>query len=177
VPPLLRRFKTDDSSTASVGPEAVRVLVVDDHPDAGRLLGRILRREGYEVAESSDQQVAVASLVHETEPVGAIVASFTTSGTRASLRLLDSIRNHPDADVNQLRVLLVSDQPRQQIFCLQAGADAILLRPYHADDLLSEMAAMLSRAEADRVPYRHRMVDVLKREMSHALDPHAPTGT
>jgi DNA-binding response OmpR family regulator len=176
VRPLLKRFKTDDA-TAPVGPEGVRVLVVDDHPDAGRLLGRILRREGYEVAESSDQQLAVASLVHETEPVGAIVASFTVSGTRASLRLLDSIRNHPEAAVNQLRVLLVSDQPRQQIFCLQAGADAILLRPYHADDLLAAIASMLARAESDRAPYRHRMVDELKREMSHALDPHAPTGT
>ena len=139
-------------------------------------VGRILRRAGYQVAEISDPQLAVASLVEEAQPVDALVASFTTSGTRASLRLLDTIRNHPDATVHDLRVLLVSDQPRQQIFCLQAGADAILLRPYHADALLAAMSDMVGRADADRARYRRTAVDELKRTMSHALDPHATTG-
>jgi DNA-binding response OmpR family regulator len=155
----------------------VRVLVVDDLPEAGRLLGRILRRAGYQVAEISDPQLAVASLSQEEEPVDALVASFTTSGTRASLRLLDAIRNHTDPAVSELRVLLVSDQPRQQIFCLQAGADAILLRPYHADALLAALADMVGRSDADRVVYRRDAVEALKRTMSHPLDPHATTGT
>jgi len=147
-------------------PEGARVLVVDDHPDAGRLVGKLLRREGYEVAELSDHQLAVANLVNETEPVAAVVASFTTSGARASLRLLDAVRNHPEARINGLRVLLMSDQPRQQIFCLQAGADAILLRPYHSDQLLTSLADMIRRPEADRTTFRRARIEQLKGEMS-----------
>jgi CheY-like chemotaxis protein len=177
---LLKRFQTDASTAdprPNVDPSGVRVLVVDDHPDAGRLIGTLLRHAGYEVAELGDQQLAVATLVHESEPVGAVVASFTTSGTRASLRLLDSIRNHPEPQVNGLRVLLVSDQPRQQIFCLQAGADAVLLRPYHSEVLLAAVADMVARPDAERAAYRRAAVDELKRTMSHPLDPRAPTGT
>lgn len=175
---MLKRYRTDTSpkKSAPVDPSGVRVLVVDDHTDAGRLLGKILRRAGYEVAEISDQQLAVANLGQESEPVGAVVASFTTTGTRASLRLLDSIRNHPDPQVSSLRVLLVSDQPRQQIFCLQAGADAILLRPYHSAHLLAAMEEMIGRPDADRAAYRRATVEELKRTMSHALDPRAGAG-
>ena len=89
MPPLLKRFKTDANRSpepvAPVGPEGVRVLVVDDHPDAGHLLGKLFRREGYEVAETHDHQVAISSLVNQEEPVGAIVASFTTKGTVTEL--------------------------------------------------------------------------------------------
>jgi len=146
--------------------EGARVLVVDDHPDAARLLGKLLRSAGYQVAETTEHQLAVTTLLDEPEPVDAVVASFTTSGTRASLRLLDTIRNHPEPRINGLRALLVSDQPRQQIFCLQAGADAVLLRPYHADTLARSLEQMLTRSAADRVAYRRRAVEQLKQDFA-----------
>lgn len=146
--------------------EGARVLVVDDHPDAARLIGKLLRAAGCEVAETTDHQLAVTTLLDEPEPVDAVVASFTTSGTRASLRLLDTIRNHPEPRINGLRALLVSDQPRQQIFCLQAGADAVLLRPYHGDALVQSLREMLGRAERDRREYRRRAIEDLKRSLS-----------
>lgn len=152
-------------------PPRTRVLVVDDHPDAARLVGKLVRSAGYEVAEISDHQLAVATLLNETDPIDAVVASFTTSGTRASLRLLDVLRAHPDPAVNCLRVLLVSDQPRQQIFCLQAGADAILLRPYRAEALLDALAEMLARPERDRDRFRRGKIEELKQQWPHALDP------
>jgi DNA-binding response OmpR family regulator len=139
-----------------------RVLVVDDHEDAGRLVGKLLRRSGYEVAELGDHQAAIAALVEEPEPIGAVVASFTTTGTAAAIRLLDAVRNHPDPKISGLRVLLVSEQPRQQIFCYQAGADAIVLRPFHASVLLAAMSEMLNRPEDERMSYRRQRVTELK---------------
>ncbi|MCC6226775.1 MAG: response regulator [Microthrixaceae bacterium] len=146
------------------------MLVVDDHPDAARLLAKLIRGEGYEVAEICDHHAAVTLLTAETHPVDAVVASFTTTGTRASLRLLDSLRTHPESTVNGLRVLLISDQPRQQIFSLQAGADAILARPYRSEELLEHLAAMLARPESERAPYRRERIDQLKNSVTHAFD-------
>ncbi len=81
------------------------------------------------MAEVDDHHVAVNSILDEPEPIHAVVAGFSTAGTGASLRLLDAIRNHNDLRVNSTRFLLISDHPRKQIFCFQAGADAIMLRP------------------------------------------------
>jgi PleD family two-component response regulator len=168
---LLKRSKTERTSRTS-GPDGVdRVLVVDDHPEAARLLGRILRRAGFEVAELTDPHAVIEALLDEPRPVGAVVASFTTSGTRACLRLLDNIRSHDDPRISDLRVLLVSDQPRQQIFCFQAGADAILLRPYHAAELTSELRTLLERADRDRAAFRSTQIERLTSGISHPLDP------
>jgi DNA-binding response OmpR family regulator len=168
---LLKRSKTERSNRISGIDGVERVLVVDDHPEAVRLLGRLLRQAGFEVAELTDPGVVIETLLDEARPVGGVVASFTTSGTRACLRLLDGLRNHDDPRISGLRVLLVSDQPRQQIFCFQAGADAILLRPYHASDLTTELRAMLARPDRDRAAYRSTQIERLKTTISHPLDP------
>ena len=168
---MLKRSKTERTNRSS-GPDDVdRVLVVDDHPEAARLLGRILRRAGFEVAELTDPQVVIDALLDEPRPVGAVVASFTASGTRACLRLLDNIRNHDDPRISDLRVLLVSDQPRQQIFCFQAGADAILMRPYRAAALSAELRTLMDRPDRDRAAFRSAQIEALTASISHPLDP------
>jgi DNA-binding response OmpR family regulator len=145
-----------------------RVLVVDDNVDAARLLGKLFRRAGYEAGESSDPQLTINALAEQ--PVAAVVASYSTTGTGASLRLLDMIRNHGDSRVNNVRFLLISDHPRKRIFCYQAGADAILLRPFESADLLGQVAAMIERTEAERVPYRRQQVRLLKASNDGPLD-------
>jgi CheY-like chemotaxis protein len=170
---LLKRSKTERANRAERRDGSDRVLVVDDHPEAARLLGRILRQAGFEVAELTNAAAVTDNLVDEPRPVGAVVASFTTSGTRASLRLLDSLRGHPDPRIAAQRVLLVSDHSRQQIFCFQAGADGILLRPYRADDLISELRSVLVRPEVDRALYRAGRIAELQATVSHPLDPRA----
>ena len=144
---------------------ANRVLVVDDNEDAGLLLSKLFRRDGYEVGVLADHQAAIEILSNEAHPIGAVVVSFTTLGTGACLRLLDMIRNNGDPKVNQLRVLLVSEQPRQQIFCLQAGADAIVLRPYHSDQILAVLRDMVDRPDGERIAYRRATIARLKESM------------
>jgi DNA-binding response OmpR family regulator len=158
---LSKRPKTDQIDRPQGPP---RVLIVDDHPDAARLLGKIYRRAGYEVAEVDDHHVALNSIVDEPEPIHAVVAGFSTAGTGASLRLLDAIRNHHDQRVNTTRFLLISDHPRKQIFCFQAGADAIMLRPLESAELLDLTADMIVRPEEERIPYRRRKIQALKAE-------------
>jgi len=175
---LLKRIKTEPSPTV---PLSRRLLVVDDHSDAGHLIGQLLRRANYEVAEIGDHHGAVSTLVALDEPVAGVLACFSTAGTGACLRLLDTLRNHHDPRLHDLRVLLISDQSRQQIFCLQAGADGILLRPFTDVELVDAVEEMVKRPEAERMDYRRAMVERIKADASMLPDPmapmQAPTGT
>ena len=146
-------------------------MVVDDHPDAARLLGKLFRRAGYEVAEVADHHLALTTLVDEGAPAPAVIGSFSTAGTGASLRLLDAIRNHHENTVNELRFLLISDHPRKRIFCFQAGADAILLRPFDSEELLATTAEMTARPEGERIAYRRQQIQSLKADPDGAAVP------
>lgn len=166
---MLRRHKTEEPIEPDY-PTSRRLIIVDDLPEAGHLLGQLLRRVGYEVAEIGDHPTAINTLLDQPEPVAGVVASFTTAGTSAGLRLVDAFRNHHRQELNTVRVLLISDQPRQQIFCLQAGADAILLRPFSGDELVEATIAMITRPESERVPYRRAMVAQVKQQQTEESD-------
>jgi CheY-like chemotaxis protein len=154
--------------------------VVDDHLEAGYLLSRLLRRGGYEVAELHDHDAVVQTLAELEEGVAAIVATFTHAGTAASLHLLDVLRNHVDPRLSSPRILLTADESRQQIFCLQAGADAVLLRPFTDVELTEAVDRMMARPERDRAAYRRIVIQRIKSENSSPLGepvPWAPDDT
>lgn len=121
------------------------------------LIAGLLRRGGFEVAEVSDHGVALATLVNQPD-VSAVVASFSTAGSGASLRMVDAIRVHQTPTVRDVRVLLILDQPRQQLLAWQARVDGTLVRPYHESELLTELTELVERPEKDRRDHRERMV-------------------
>ncbi|MFN8051458.1 MAG: hypothetical protein U0Q22_08490 [Acidimicrobiales bacterium] len=157
---LKRQSKTDN--TQPQGPP--RILVVDDNPDAARLLGKLFRRVGYEVAEVSDHQVALITLVNEPAPISAVIASFSSSGNGACLKLLDAIRHTPDARVNAMRTVLILDSARQQMFSWQSGADEIILRPFRAEDMLAAVDAVVARPDSERAAYRRSRIETLREQ-------------
>ena len=122
-------------------------------------MAKIFRQAGHDVGESDDPQQTLAALVES--PVDAVISSYSTTGTGASLRLLDMIRTHSDNSVNGVPFLLISDHPRKRIFCYQAGADAILMRPFDSQDLLDSVTEMISRSREERIDFRRRQVKML----------------
>lgn len=164
---LKRQPKTDPNAQA--GPH--RILVVDDNPDAARLLAKLFRRVGYEVAEVSDHQVALITLLNEPAPISAVIASFSTSGNGSCLKLLDAIRHTPEPKVNMQRVVLVLDTARQQMFSWQSGADEIVLRPYRAEDLLRLVASTIERPDSERPTYRRQKIDEIRATSTGPLEP------
>lgn len=142
--------------------------MVDDNADAARLLGKLFRKQGYEVAEVGDHQVALITLMNEPDPISAVVASFSTSGNGSCLKLLDAVRHTPEARVNAQRVVLILDTPRQHMFAWQSGADEIMLRPYQADDLVAAVTATIERPDSDRPAYRRQMIDVIREHAASA---------
>jgi DNA-binding response OmpR family regulator len=127
-----------------------RVLVVNDDPDAGELLVRILAQAGYRSsAVSADREVMQA--VYEQLPRCVVL---DMSGVGSSLKVLDTIRSSDDRRIATTRILLCAPSLQNRSFSFQSGADDFLLRPFHAGELLDMVADVLARPESDRS--RHR---------------------
>ncbi len=156
---MLKRSNKADSGFRKGGPG--RILVVDDDPDAARLLGAILRREGYEVAEVAEHSIALLTLVNEPNPIDGVVASFTNGGTAAGLKLLDAIRHHSDARISMTRVMLLMDSQRRHVYSFQSGVDEVVLRPTHESQIVEAVRALVTRADSERAAHRRRMIDYL----------------
>ena len=169
---LKRQSKTDQNQKIKGPP---RILVVDDNSDAARLLGKLFRRVGYEVAEVGDHQVAMITMMNEPAPISAVIGSFSTSGNAACLKLLDAVRNTPDARVNAQRMVLILDSPRQQLFAWQSGVDELIMRPYRAEDMLAAVATVIGRSDGDRVGYRRQMIDLLREQTRQPDEQREPT--
>ena len=116
------------------------------------------------MAEVGDHQVAVMTLIGETEPVAGVVISFSMGGAAACLKLLDAIRNNPDPRIATVRAVLVLDNPRQQMFSWQSGADEIVFRPCHVDELVAAVGGVLARRDSERSDHRRAQIERIKSE-------------
>ena len=164
---LKRSSKTEKGSRVGGAP---RLLVVDDNPDVACLLSKLFRRAGYQVAEVGDHQVAMVTLINEPEPITAIVVSYSNAGAGACLKMLDAVRNNPDPRISTMRVILIIDSPRQQMFSWQSGADDILLRPYHATQMLQAVKFAIERNDAERSAYRRQRIEGIKTATIRGVD-------
>jgi hypothetical protein len=59
-------------------------------------------------------------------------------------------------------VVLVAPQSSNSLFAWQAGIDAFLPRPFHADELMHEVAESLARPDDERAGHRRRELDAAR---------------
>ena len=96
-----------------------------------------MRRAEFEVAEAGEYNLAIATIAN------------------------DAIRNNKNPDLRDLRVVMITDHPRQLLFAWQAGVDDVLVRPVHADDLCQVVAEVVGRDESARVAHRQQQAAML----------------
>ena len=156
---MLRRGRDD----AHGGPRPPRVLVVNDEPDAAELLVRVLRNapEGYEVDRAGDQLSLTERLVADP-PVDAVVVDVTSGGIGGGLKILDAVRGSLDPQIAGLPIVLVSPSQSSAMFSWQAGVDELLVRPFHAKDLLAAVSTAMARPEDERPRYRRQELEAAK---------------
>jgi DNA-binding response OmpR family regulator len=156
---MLRRGRDDVHS----GPHRPRILVVNDEPDAAELLVRVLRSapEGYEVDRAGDQLTLTARLVADP-PVDAVVVDVASGGIGGGLKILDAVRGSLDPHTAGLPVVLVSPSQSSAMFSWQAGVDELLVRPFHANDLLAAVSSAMARPEDERPRYRRQELEAAK---------------
>jgi DNA-binding response OmpR family regulator len=153
----LRRSKKQ----APVGPSGPsRVLVVHDEPDGCELLVRLLDRAGHKTDRAHDF-LEMSDRLLDPRPADCVVLDVAMGGIGGNLKLLDAIRGHHDPVVAAMRVVLVSSTRSNAIFSWQAGIDEFVVRPFHADQLVSAVATAIARLDAERPRYRRQRLDAV----------------
>lgn len=133
-----------------------RVLVVDDDKDACELVARIVESAGWTATRCYAQDEALRKLDQGDPPFKAVIADFHSGGTGASLELLDAIRR--ERDFAEIPVLLLTQSETNKMYAWESGADAFLVRPFHADDLINEIYAVLTRSTDERDAWREEQL-------------------
>ena len=128
------------------------VLVVNDDSRACELLVRMVATAGYRTVGATTDSEARARIVEELPRC--VVLDLTSDGVGSSLKALDQIRSSEDPRVSSARVVLCASNPKNRSFSFESGADAFLVRPFHLDELLAQIADVLHRPHEERA--RHR---------------------
>ena len=109
-----------------------KVIVVDDDQTMTSLLQTLLELDGYEVAKAGSAEAFYEKL-HSEDPDLILLDVFLEDGE--GLDILKEIRNHQDASIAQLPVVMTSGM-ELSMKCRDAGADDFLLKPYDPEHLL-----------------------------------------
>lgn len=133
-----------------------RVLVVDDNADACELIARVIESAGWTATRSYGHDDALEKLDDSDPQFKAVVVDFQSGGTGASLELLDAVRR--SKDFKDVPVLLLTRNETNRMFAWESGADAFLVRPFHADDLINEVYAVLTRSLEEREAWREEQL-------------------
>lgn len=128
------------------------VLIVNDDPAACKMLVRMVATKGYRTIGATSSDEATGRIAAELPRC--IVLDLDAGGVGTSLKVLDTVRSHDDPRVNTARVVLCAASPKNRAFSFQSGADSFLVRPFHLEELVAQIADVLARAHEDRA--RHR---------------------
>ena len=134
----------------------LRVLVVNEDEAASEVLCRVLARAEYVVDRATNQRDSLYRL--SSAPADCVVLDLATGGIGTNPKLLDALRSNGDTQIANVRVVLIAKQTTNRLFSWQAGVDAFLVRPFHADDLLREVAEALDRPDEERAQHRRHQL-------------------
>lgn len=152
---MLRRSRIDDHGED--GAAGARLLIVNDDEGGCELVARILEGAGFETTRIHSHADAVLALNKPGQDIDAVVIDFTSGGASSSLKLLDSVRHGVERN-RDIPALILANSANNRLFAYQTGADAFLVRPFHANDLIAEVRVALGRSVEARDKHRELML-------------------
>ena len=133
----------------------MRVLLVEDHPQAARLIAKALREQAYAVDIAGDAQSAcMHALTHEYDAVILDVGLPDRDG----FAVCRDIRGHGLAV--PILMLTARDDVGARVEGLDAGADDYLIKPFDFTELLARVRALLRRRPQPPAPDRFDVGDL-----------------
>jgi len=122
-----------------------RILIVEDDEDVRALIAHKLRRAGHEVSEAGDGEAGLAAAregVPELMVLDWMMPKLTGIEVCAQIRA--------DTAMTQPRILLLTakSQDSDIALAMKTGADAYLIKPFRANDLLERVTALLEAPAA-----------------------------
>jgi len=128
----------------------MRILVVEDEPDLRRQISCALADAGYSVDQSGDGEDG--EFLGDTEPYDAIVLDL-------GLPKIDgiSVLNHWRQAGRNMPVLILTarDSWNEKVGGFDAGADDYLTKPFHMEELLARVRALIRRTAGHASPLLH----------------------
>lgn len=119
----------------------MRILIVEDDPDLSRQLGEALKDAGYAVDIAGDGEEG--HFLGDTEPYDAVVLDL-------GLPLIDGVsvlqKWRADNKTFPVIILTARDQWSEKVAGFDAGADDYLTKPFHTEELLARLRALVRRA-------------------------------
>ncbi len=135
----------------------MRILIVEDDADLSRQLKSAFKDAGYAVDVANDGEEG--HFLGDTEPYDAVVLDL-------GLPLIDgvSVLQKWRADGKSFPVLILTarDQWSEKVAGFDAGADDYLTKPFHVEELMARLRALLRRAAGhttDTIELGDLMVD------------------
>jgi len=119
----------------------MRVLIVEDDPDLSRQLRTALKDSGYavDVAENGED----GHFLGDTEPYDAVILDL-------GLPLIDGVsvlqKWRADGKKFPVMILTARDQWSEKVAGFDAGADDYVTKPFHTEELMARLRALLRRA-------------------------------
>lgn len=119
----------------------MRILIVEDDPDLSRQLTEVFKDAGYAVDAALDGEEG--HFLGDTEPYDAVVLDL-------GLPLIDGVsvlqKWRTDGRTFPVIILTARDQWSEKVAGFDAGADDYLTKPFHTEELLARLRALVRRA-------------------------------
>ena len=119
----------------------MRVLVVEDDADLSRQLSEALRDSGYAVDCATDGEEG--HFLGDTEPYDAAILDLGLPNIDG-ISIIQKWRS--DGKAFPVLILTARDQWSEKVSGFDAGADDYLTKPFHTEELLARLRALMRRA-------------------------------
>jgi CheY-like chemotaxis protein len=117
-----------------------KVLIIDDDRTMAYLLKTLLEMDGFEVVEVKDWK-RILETIREELPEVVLMDYFLPDIN--GLVILSQLRG--SSDLKEMRVIMSSGMDLSDQ-CIQAGADAFLLKPYAPEELVDTIKEMMDES-------------------------------
>ena len=130
-----------EETVDSIGP----VLVVDDDPQDRLLVATMMRGMGFEVVEVDHAEAGRRVLSETTQEFSLVILDLFLPGEHGG-ELLRTIRQSLATQALPVIVLTSSQDPKDELDLLEAGADDYILKPVVVERLEARVRAVLRRS-------------------------------
>ena len=134
-----RSISTDSKEFSD---QAMRILIVDDDPPSVKMIGFLLREEGYTVLTANSGPEALGLLNEEMPDL--VILDVMMPGMDG-LEVCRRIRRSTDLPII---FLSARGETSDRVAGLDVGADDYLPKPFEPSELLARVRAVMRRAEA-----------------------------
>ena len=121
-----------------------RILVIDDNEAVRKMIGEILRRNGYEVMEAPDGKIGLS--MYAENPADVVITDIFKPEKEGLETIMELRRGVPDARIIAMTGGIGAlDRETTLLLACDLGADKTIMKPVPRAELLAAIEELLQR--------------------------------